>query len=216
MLPDVSFVVFDFGQVLLEVFFERAELEFAKLQTVGGQSREMSFSRDHQSEIFTKLEIGDIGPAEFRKSLREQFSLSASDVEIDAAWNSILGDMFQGRVELLRSLQAHYRLALLSNTNIIHYKHWLPGCRELLALFDHVLLSFEMGCRKPEPDIYRKCLEALDIDAGQVLFIDDSPANVQAAEKLGIHSLLLNEPDALDHVCQLLLQAKQTHPSNPD
>lgn len=87
--------------------------------------------------------------------------------------------------------------AILSNMP----RELLAGLRrthaDWLALFDHAVFSCEAGCVKPEPLIYRRMLEALGIDAGEVLFIDDVERNLVMADQMGFETLLYRGVDEL-------------------
>src|SRR5579863_6304329 len=60
----------------------------------------------------------------------------------------------------------------------------------LLKHFDHVTLSFELGCTKPDRRIYEHAVEGLGIDAEEALFLDDRPENVAGARAAGLASEL--------------------------
>jgi putative hydrolase of the HAD superfamily len=66
----------------------------------------------------------------------------------------------------------------------------------LPALFDAVVLSFEIGVRKPEPGIYEAALAALDGDPADALFVDDQTAYCDGARALGIDTRLIVRDDA--------------------
>ena len=55
--------------------------------------------------------------------------------------------------------------------------------------FDALYLSYECGVMKPHKQIFEMMLEGQEALPEETLFIDDSPANVAAAEALGIHTL---------------------------
>ena len=61
----------------------------------------------------------------------------------------------------------------------------------LPALFDAVILSFEVGARKPAPDIYLAALAALDADPVDAVFVDDQTAYCDGARALGIDTRLI-------------------------
>ena len=78
-----------------------------------------------------------------------------------------------------------YNLAVLSNMppEILEY---IEKETNILSMFDNTVFSCEIGLAKPDPAIYRKCLEITgSSDQGNV-FIDDLDVNVSAAEKQGI------------------------------
>ena len=60
---------------------------------------------------------------------------------------------------------------------------WLPP-------FDHQTFSCDLSIAKPAAEIYLACLSGLGVDPSDVLFLDDRPENVHAAEMLGMHAIL--------------------------
>jgi putative hydrolase of the HAD superfamily len=94
-------------------------------------------------------------------------------------------------LDLIRSLrQAGLRTALLSNS-------WGAGDypRHLFPeLFDVVVISAEVGMRKPEERIFRHTAALLGLEPGECVFIDDLEANVAAAEAIGLVGLHHREP----------------------
>lgn len=82
------------------------------------------------------------------------------------------------------------RTALLSNSWGNDYPH------DLFAdLFDAVVISSEVGLRKPDERIFRHALALLGLDAADCVFIDDIEHNVHAAEALGIRGIHHTAPD---------------------
>jgi FMN phosphatase YigB (HAD superfamily) len=74
------------------------------------------------------------------------------------------------------------RTALVSNS-------WGDGGydrHEFDALFDAVVISGELGVRKPSPAIYRHALNAVGLPARRCVFVDDLPANLGPARDLGM------------------------------
>jgi HAD superfamily hydrolase (TIGR01509 family) len=66
-----------------------------------------------------------------------------------------------------------------------------------MPLFDEIAISAEVGLIKPEPAVFKHILKQLGVQAGEAIFIDDSPTNVQAAEALGIRSFVFAGTEAL-------------------
>jgi len=77
------------------------------------------------------------------------------------------------------------RTALLSNSwgNTYPREGWSE-------MFDQVVISGEVGMRKPELDIYRHTTKLLGIEPTEAVFVDDLPINVQAAVRLGMVGVL--------------------------
>ena len=61
--------------------------------------------------------------------------------------------------------------------------------RDLSPFFDAIVVSYEVGCAKPEPRIYGICLGMLKVAAESALFVDDRIENLEAAAGLGIQTL---------------------------
>jgi putative hydrolase of the HAD superfamily len=89
-------------------------------------------------------------------------------------------------IELMRELRARgMRMALLTN----NVREWEPLWRSMLPvdeIFELVIDSAFVGCRKPEPGIYEITLERLGVAAEECLFVDDVEDNCAAAGRLGM------------------------------
>ena len=92
-------------------------------------------------------------------------------------------------VERLRA--AGVRTALLSNS---WGESGYPRHR-FDALFDAVVISGEVGMRKPDPAIFRHALDEIGLSPAACVFVDDLEHNVAAAEELGISGVLHRDPE---------------------
>ncbi len=95
-------------------------------------------------------------------------------------------------IDAVRRLKSAVSTALLTN----NVREWRSGWREAIdldSLFDVVIDSSEVGARKPEPKIYEITREKLDVEAGEILFVDDIGQNLKAAHRLGWQTLLFKE-----------------------
>ena len=59
------------------------------------------------------------------------------------------------------------------------------------------MISGEVGVIKPDPRIFERLLHRFGVDARDSVFVDDSAANVAAAERLGFHAVRFTDPAAL-------------------
>ncbi|MEI8409233.1 MULTISPECIES: HAD family hydrolase [unclassified Kribbella] len=87
---------------------------------------------------------------------------------------------------LVRRARSHgIRTALLSNSwgNTYPRDTWE-------GMFDDIVISGEVGLRKPEPEIFLLAARRLDLKAEECVFIDDLELNVQAANALGMTGIL--------------------------
>jgi putative hydrolase of the HAD superfamily len=100
-------------------------------------------------------------------------------------------------VDWARSLHLHgLRTAVLSNMPR-PVGNCLRRTAKWLELFNHLCFSGELKMGKPDPAIFRACLEALRVPAEQSLFIDDREVNVQAARALGMHAVVFHSVEQL-------------------
>jgi glucose-1-phosphatase len=203
----VRHVIFDLGGVLYEIEYERVEREFARLQgaDVNAEKSAVRYSRSVQPEVFTRYEIGKASDDEFRAGLRTELGLRGSDAELNAAWNSMLLGVYDGREAMLARLKTRFNTVLLSNTNALHIAHVRAECAGIFSHLQQLFFSYEMGVRKPEPRIFQMVLDEMGWQADDTLFIDDSPQHLQGAQTLGIHTLWLQDAAALEHTAALLL-----------
>jgi putative hydrolase of the HAD superfamily len=83
---------------------------------------------------------------------------------------------------------AGLKTALLSNMPAPVRDHilvcdWLPQ-------FDQRVFSCEVRAAKPAAEIFNRCLDGLKVNPPEILFLDDRPENVQAAQRLGLQSIV--------------------------
>jgi putative hydrolase of the HAD superfamily len=92
-------------------------------------------------------------------------------------------------IELMRELKAEgYQMAMLTN----NVREWEPLWRSMLPvdeIFETVVDSGFVGCRKPESRIYALTLERIAKPAEKVLFVDDVLVNCEGARKAGIDAV---------------------------
>lgn len=109
--------------------------------------------------------------------------------------------------DLARSLrQRGHRMAILSNCPLEILAR-IRVDRRLQSYFDVLVFSCEVKQSKPDPQIYQTCIIRLGVSAGEVLFVDDLPANIAAATGLGFHTHRFAGTDPLREL-QLLLNHK--------
>ncbi len=107
-------------------------------------------------------------------------------------WESMLKGEFPRSVELLRRLKEQgYGIYGLTNwsaeTIPIAFAKY-----DFFSLFDGIVVSGEEKLIKPDPKIYRILLDRYKLTAENTLFIDDSPANIEAASQLGFQTILFD------------------------
>jgi len=137
------------------------------------------------AEFGTGVELGTVTEPELERYLSQQLRRLDGqpvlpDGLLERLWAALVGEPDMIGV-LRRARRQGVRTALLSNSWGMGYDrgNWDQ-------LFDVVVISGEVGMRKPEPEIYRHTLACLGAEAGECIFVDDLPQNVRAAVALGM------------------------------
>lgn len=200
MLKNIKNVIFDLGEVIIDLDFNKTEQAFLDLLNIEAQQL---YNYKSQSPIFDQLETGKISPQQFRDNLREISNNNVDDPAIDAAWNAMLIQLPAKKIKLAQNLRSNYKTFVLSNTNKIHIdyvnKFLLPkhNIKTLDEVFDFVYYSHEIGERKPNLTAYTYIINKHGILPQESLFIDDKLENIEAAEALGIKTWHLTNREDL-------------------
>lgn len=190
-------IAFDFGGVIFNLDYEGAVESFKR---IGLADAEQRLDRYHQRGIFEELESGRIKPDAFRKELSQMCHRELTHDEVLSAWLGYVGGPVDlCRLDAIDELRRRgYRTFLLSNTNP-YVQQWAESpafCaygRPLSSFMDKCYTSYEVGIMKPAEGIFRHMLTDAAILPSETLFLDDSAANVEAAARLGIRTLLVEK-----------------------
>ncbi|MBU2996018.1 HAD family phosphatase [Cellulophaga baltica] len=188
-------IIFDFGDIFINldkpaVFTALAKVGYTKITP-------------ELDEIFKTYEMGLMTSNDFIVKLNQIFP-DASPEEIKEAWNSILLDLPEERLEFIEQLakEKEYRLFLLSNTNEIHIDFATTSIgsdrfERFKACFEKFYLSHEINLRKPNTNIYEFVLAENNLKPEETFFVDDTKENTDSSTELGIKSwnLLVGEED---------------------
>src|SRR5207244_2214206 len=94
------------------------------------------------------------------------------------------GDIFWPNDEvcaLVPRLKERYRLLLGSNTTELHARRFRQQFADILGHLDALVLSYEVGARKPKAAFFEHCQRQAGCESHQCLFIDDLSANIEGA-----------------------------------
>lgn len=189
-------LVVDFGGVLTTplqdsfvMFAEALGIELQDLVRVALKA----YAGDHDP-LVVAFETGEIGDDEFGIEFAQRLA-QETGVEVDP--ERLVERMFGGmRLEegmfdaLAAAKKAGFKTALLSNS-------WgLSGYpRERLAeVMDVIVISAEVGMRKPDPEIFTFTTRKLAVTPERCVFVDDHPGHLKAAQEAGMTTVLHREP----------------------
>ncbi len=95
--------------------------------------------------------------------------------------------LIPGTVDILKTLKRKYTLGMLSNFTHAPFVRELIKRKNLARFFDVILISGELGYRKPHPRVFQTLVEKFGKKASEIMYIGDDPtADVKGAERAGL------------------------------
>lgn len=131
-----------------------------------------------------RYEKGEVSTDEVFALAHERLGFQGDLERFKEAWNDIFQENAEG-VALFRELKRRLPVYLLSNTNELHFEY-LRKRFAFIREADGEVLSHEVKARKPEKAMYEAALARAGAAPGEAFYIDDIPAYVEAAGRLGI------------------------------
>jgi putative hydrolase of the HAD superfamily len=206
VIHSIQAIIFDFGGVIIDLHFDKMRAEFQKL---GLHNFDEYFTKLKQHPVLDQFDKGLVCAQEFKEQVCLSAGIEMSQEEFEGAWNAILGEIPSHKISFLESLKLP--IFLLSNTNSIHkavfdrYVRDQFGKAGIAAYFKKAYFSHEMGCRKPDAEIFLRVIEENGLSVSNTLFIDDSPQHVEAARKLGLIGYHLQDGEDISQIVPSLL-----------
>ena len=187
-MKPIKNIIFDFGDVFLN-------LDKPATQTHLNKFGISEFDRETLA-VNEKYEIGTMSTDKFIAFYTNKFQGLAKN-DFVTAWNSILKDLPQKRLDFLKQLksQNQHRLFLLSNTNDLHInwvKSNIGSYKMFKSCFEAFYLSHEIRLRKPDASVFEFVLDKHNLCADETLFVDDTKEHVESAKTLDLQTWHLN------------------------
>lgn len=195
-LPDLrrySAVFFDVGNVLVMVNFLRIVERLSRLSNI---KLDGQLKAAWNGDIYIRFEKGAASPQEFYRFSSPLLGNRVAQEDFWNAWNDCF-DPIEEMIELARVLKKQgQRLYVISNSNFVH-GNYLLKTYPFFKLMDGIIWSYEVGCRKPEKEIYEKALSLARIKRGEGLFFDDRPENIEGARAAGLDTVLCDKANLI-------------------
>ena len=201
---DISFVWFDIGYTLLymqrEVTYQQALREFSIDLPLEDIEKEFHltdklFMREYPGFFLQPREV--FMPA-YLGIMNYKMGVSVNVCQLDACWEKIKKDVkkywlpFNGVREVLSELkQKSIGLGIISNWDCTA-RDILAGA-DLIDFFDHLVISCEVDCSKPDSRIFNLALEKAFIEARRCIYVGDNYYDdVIGSRKVGMNALVIN------------------------
>ncbi len=193
MTEKVRAIIFDIGRVLIRVNVARATSGLAEGLSLSPEEIWSALEKDPR---WRDWQEGRISPRDWHQHIARRLGSKLSFEQFAEVWNRALDPVPLQEDSFLRKLSKKYRLAVLSNTDPLHLEHMERGFG-LLSYFPVRIYSCRVGASKPSPLIYKQALADIKAHAGETIYVDDVATFAEAAEGLGIRSIVYQSPDQL-------------------
>lgn len=186
----VKAIVLDMGGVLVNL--DTSLCMNAYKERVGIEHPEYLVDPCHPKGALYELEAGRIELDEFFTRVKGFSRPGTTDEDIQACQCEMIREIDPVKAEYLKELRTRFPLYILSNNNPLV----MPRCMERFreagipadSLFVEMFLSCEMKMMKPGKEIYLEAIKRIGLEPSELLFIDDSMLNVEAARSVGMNA----------------------------
>lgn len=192
--PALRAIIFDIGRVLLRVDISRSLTGLAENIPLSPDEIWSAISNDPR---WADWQEGRISPRDWHLHLAKRLGGSLTFEQFVDSWNRALDPVPIHENSFFEKLSRRYRLALLSNTDPVHVAY-MNASYDFLRFFPVRIYSCSVGASKPNPIIYREALRAAKVRAEEAVYIDDIPAYVEAAQRLGMAGIPFQSPQQLE------------------
>jgi len=193
-MTEIEAVISDFGGVLttplIQSFMAFQDETGISAETLG-KGMQAAAEANGENPLF-EMERGEITEVAFLETLTDALEPLLGHRPEMHRFKEIYFDALEpnpAMIELMRELKAEgYQMAMLTN----NVREWEPLWRSMLPvdeIFEAVVDSGFVGCRKPESRLYELTLERIERPAEACLFVDDVLVNCEGARKAGLHAV---------------------------
>jgi epoxide hydrolase-like predicted phosphatase len=176
-----SGLLVDYGGVLTSNVFE-SFADFCRAEGLEADTVRDRFMHDeHARGLLHDLETGHITEDEFEPRFAALLEVERAEGLIDRLFAGMLPD--EPMLDAVAAAKrAGVRTGLLSNSwgQARYERERFP------ELFDAVVISGEVGMRKPQPEIYALSAERMELPPGEIVFVDDLAGNLKPARAIGM------------------------------
>ncbi|MBM3197484.1 MAG: HAD-IA family hydrolase [Chlamydiae bacterium] len=188
----VQTVIFDFGNVVVQ---KDTRLVEAFL------SQELEISEETAKEILKERKealLQGIEDKTFFKNIFKNFGKEMPSSFLKQFKKEIKGSILIDKkvFKIIQALKKQKNVILFSNTE----KHKADLYKELgyYEPFEELILSYEIGLRKPQKEAYQFVIETIGVEPYRCLFIDDKLENILVAKKQSWNAIWFHDAEQLE------------------
>jgi len=189
--PEITTVVLDFNGVIASDINAAAR----SLGEFWGAPLDPGEAYARWRPLYLKASLGQIPVEQFWKELRESFGLApVYSREEEARWLSSIVPLETDVAHTLAKLGGRYTLGLLSNY-VGSWARTLLARWRLTGMFRRILVSSDMGIRKPDFAPYREICRMVGVRPEAAVYVADEEEDVVAAKRVGMFPVFLPGED---------------------
>ncbi|HKQ74301.1 MAG TPA: HAD-IA family hydrolase [Blastocatellia bacterium] len=190
MQNNIQWVVFDLGGVVVKLNIDGALDELARRSDTDRKLIKSFVSARDESglSLDEKLQLGLLEIDEYIDLLNRGLRRRLTREEIIDLRMQVIQGEDEEVLEIIRALSVGRKVACFSNTHAIHWDHMLANYQSF-KLFQCAVASHLIRAAKPDPKAFAIACREFSAAPAELLFIDDSPANAEAARAAGWHAI---------------------------
>lgn len=188
-------VLFDFGGVILTSPFDAFAAYERRVGLAPGTIRSIN-ATNPDSNAWARLERSELGLDDFVDAFEAEAHELGHEVSGAEVLECLRGEVREEMVEAIERLRGRFAVALLTNNFLTGSPDWSSGGSfgPLVDLFDVIVESSRVGCRKPERRFYEIALEELEVAPAEAVFLDDLGINLKPAREMGMTTIKVVDP----------------------
>ncbi|MBT7642308.1 MAG: HAD-IA family hydrolase [Rhodobiaceae bacterium] len=186
-------VLWDFGGVITSSPFEA----FATYESQNGLPENFIRginSTNPDTNAWAQFERNDIDAAAFDTAFLKEAEARGHKVRGNDVLALLAGSLRPEMIAVLNQLKADgYRIACITNNvktgagaGMARTQEKADAVAQVMALFEHVIESSQVGVRKPDPAIYQMACDKLGVAPSDCVFLDDLGINLKPARAMGM------------------------------
>ena len=190
---EIKLVIFDIGRVILDF---NHMITCGKLAQYSKKDEKYIYDYIFKSEALNEYEKGKISSIKMFETISDKLGLDISFENFKEIWGDIFS-LKDGIGELIRRVKKVARIAVLSNTDEMHFDFIMDKV-DIMKEFDWLFLSHKMGFRKPDNEVFEYITRITGFAPDEIIFIDDIEEFAEAANNYGIKGILFKDIKTLE------------------
>jgi len=197
---DIRAVLFDFGGVILSSPIDAFRAYERTAQLPAGFLQRLN-TLDPDNNAWACMERGELDEDTFHTRFEAEGRAQGYTFDSRTVVSQISGQLRPDMVDVVRTVRTRYRVACLTNNMPIGHGSAMARTpdlaaqiAEVMALFEHIIESWKIGARKPEPRFYARACEVVGVPPEECVFLDDLGINLKPARAMGMTTIKVGDP----------------------